>query len=120
VYDVIGRPMYEAIVWACNVDLYVAPFGGGLAKVVSIANKPGIVHTNQRNSNKQALAYSAYRDNSATSVSIPEHFIVDAPEDKFSQLHQSNRSYNCDYRVIYEEVFKIASSITPRPNDSVE
>lgn len=111
VYDVIGRPMYEAIVWACNVDLYMAPFGGGLAKVVSIANKPGIVHTNKYNSNKNALAYSLYRENAARSVCIPETFIVDAPEDRFSKHQEVNRSYDCDWRVVYEEVFKLASSI---------
>jgi hypothetical protein len=111
IYDIIGRPMYEAIVWAHNIDLYMATFGGGLAKVVSIANKPGVIHTNSFSSNTRALVYSSRRENPATSVVIPKQFIVDALEDNFSKNTTLNRSYDCDWIVIYEEVFKLSSLI---------
>ncbi len=112
VYDIIGFPMYEVLVWANAVDLYMAPFGGGLAKIVSIANKPGVVHTSRFALRQEStLIYSKSRENSAPIVLVPERYITDAPNDKFTAKSPINRSYDCDWRGIYEEVFKLASSL---------
>lgn len=111
VYDIIGCPVYEVVLWAHAIDLYMAPFGGGLAKVVSIANKPGVLHTNKYGVKVNNMLYSKTRENAALSVFVPEHYIVDAPNDSFTKIGEVNRSYDCDWRGIYEEVFKLASSL---------
>ena len=111
IYDVIGAPMYEAIIWAHNIDLYMAPLGGGLVKVVSIANKPGIVHGNKLFAKTRGLLYSKNRENSTQSICIPEELIVDAEDDMFTEVNPINRSYDCDWKIIYQEVLKLVSKL---------
>ncbi|MEM9274414.1 MAG: tetratricopeptide repeat protein, partial [Cyanobacteria bacterium P01_F01_bin.143] len=111
VYDTIGCPMYESIVWAHAIDLYMAPLGGGLAKVVSIANKPGVLHANKYLLKTRPLLYSKLREHSALSVLVNEQDVMDAPDDQFTKKTELDRSYDCDWRSIYEKVLKLASSL---------
>lgn len=112
IYDVIGCPMYEQLLWAHAIDLYMSPFGGGLSKVVSIANKPGVMHSSKSSIiSKEYLLYHRLRKNSAFVTPVSEHHIVDSPDDKFTKKLEINRSYDCDWRGIYEKVLKLASSL---------
>ena len=109
VYDIIGCPMYESIIWADAIDLHMAPLGGGLAKVVSVANKPGVLHGNKILCKTKPLHYSNMREDSALSVFISEEYIVDAPDDEFTENSELNRSYDCDWKALYEETLKMIS-----------
>ncbi|MDJ0535420.1 MAG: tetratricopeptide repeat protein [Xenococcaceae cyanobacterium MO_207.B15] len=118
VYDTVGSRMYESIVWAYAIDLYLAPHSGGTAKVSLIPNKPGVLHTNtviyKKPLSERWLSWE--RENGIVPVYVPEEHIVDVTEGinrrslsdpRGNQL----RDYDCDWRAIYAEVLKLAMSI---------
>jgi hypothetical protein len=47
IYNIVGGSIFDANLWAHAIDLYVSPFGTLQHKVGWLANKPGIIHTNQ-------------------------------------------------------------------------
>ena len=117
VYDTVGSRMYESIVWAYAIDLYLAHWSGGTSKVTWIAGKPGVIHTCKVVYRRPLLKrdHSWERENGIVPVYVPEEHIVDVTEgykrrnlrDKRRTLH----NYDCDWRVIYEEVLKLTMSI---------
>lgn len=109
VYNLIGCPMYEVIAWAYATDLYFISHGSALAKVLLIANKPGVVHANKRLGQHQHRR----RENSIKPVYLhSEYQIDDTPTEIEKGGRPKDWSYDFDWRVAYEELFKIASSIT--------
>ena len=117
IYNTIGSMMYESIVWAHAIDLYLAHWGGPLAKILLNANKPGVIHTNKfiYKTPLEKRAGSWERENVIVPVYVPENHIVDilqgvqkkGPSDKRPTIN----NYNCDWQVIHEEVLKLALSI---------
>ena len=114
VYDIVGCMIYEAIVWAYAIDLYLAHKGTLQHKVGWTANKPGIVHSNKKATTAPIQWNPALwaRENSLAPILIPEHYITDVTEivNKNRNAKDLN-NYDCSWEVIYEEVFKLASSI---------
>jgi hypothetical protein len=47
IFNIIGSSIFDANVWAHAIDVYVSPYGTLQHKVAWLANKPGIIHTNQ-------------------------------------------------------------------------
>jgi len=47
VFNIIGLSIHDANVWAHAIDVYVSPYGSLQHKVGWLANKPGLVHTNE-------------------------------------------------------------------------
>lgn len=88
--------MFESIVWACAVDFYIVPFGGGMAKVTYVANKPGVVHCNRKileRSYKDHWYTASQRENGMAPTYIPSHCIIDT---KFNELASVNYYYECN------------------------
>jgi tetratricopeptide (TPR) repeat protein len=127
-FNTVGCSNYESIIWSDAVDLYISPWGAALAKIVWIANKPGIVHTN-RSILRLPLAkrtYSFDRENGIVPIYIPASHITDVLEgvakrnlsDKRTQLQVDKRvqlsNYQCDWRIIYEEALKLALSLNKK------
>ncbi len=117
VYDTVGSLMYESIVWAYAIDLSLIHWGGNLVKPVLIAGKPSVIHTNKL-AYKKPLSNrwgSWQRENGIVPVYIPEEYIVDVTEEVEKKGKGDKRktlnNYDCDWRVIYEEVLKLAKSI---------
>jgi tetratricopeptide (TPR) repeat protein len=110
VYNSVGCRMYESIVWANNIDFYIVPFGGGMAKITYLANKPGIVHSNHTvlNSFKNNWYNASQRENGIEPTYIPAHFITEVEETDCAPL---NKSYHCDWQVIYDEAMKTISQL---------
>jgi hypothetical protein len=46
-FNIIGASVFDATVWANAIDFYVSPYGTVQHKVGWMANKPGVIHTNQ-------------------------------------------------------------------------
>jgi hypothetical protein len=46
-FNIVGSSILDANLWAHAIDVYVSPFGTVQHKVGWLANKPGIIHTNQ-------------------------------------------------------------------------
>jgi tetratricopeptide (TPR) repeat protein len=107
-YSTIGCPLYETVVWADAIDLYIAPFGTGMSFVVWIANKPGVAHGNK-------LYYYAIketcsplcRENAISPVFVSMDDIIEDP----NNLDPFTRNYDVDWRVIYNEVIKMIKEL---------
>ena len=116
VYDTVGCMLYESIVWAHAIDLYLAHHGTIQHKVGWTANKPGVVHTNRRTLktpvSKQSPSWA--RENVVVPIYIPKHHVRDVTENVEKPLFNKRPNldnYDCDWRVIYEELLKLALSI---------
>lgn len=107
IYDTIGCTMSESILWAHAVDFYIVPFGGGMAKVTYLANKPGIVYCNStilETSYKDHWYTASQRENGVAPTYIPSHHIVDI---KGSEKNSIVDNYECDWKGIYDEAIKM-------------
>ena len=111
VYNSIGSMMYESIVWSHAIDLYIAPFGSGLAKVTFIANKPGIVHTNRTGLKnallKDILLYQ--RENGITPTPLSSEHIIDTES---SDTKPVDYSYDCNWKNIYNKVIQLLHKLS--------
>ncbi|MDJ0636044.1 MAG: tetratricopeptide repeat protein [Xenococcaceae cyanobacterium MO_188.B29] len=118
VYDTVGCWLYESIVWAYAIDLYLTHHGTIQHKVGWTANKPGVVHTNREILKMPPSVRPGCweRENIVLPIYISEQHIVDV-EDKVYTHHgkwgkkTSLYNYECDWKGVYEEVLKIALSI---------
>ena len=118
VYDTTGCMLWESIVWAHAIDLYIAHHGTIQHKVGWTANKPGIVHTNRQllETKVSILNHptSWARENSILPIYIPNNYITDVTENIKKNLNEKRsdlNNYDCDWRVIYEETLNLALSI---------
>lgn len=108
IYSTIGSMMYEKVVWAYAIDLYVIPLGSGSTVVSWIANKPGVMHANSTINNAFREQVCNSRENYIPPVFIAVEDIVDIANPHISH---ANLSYDMDWKVIYNEVLKILQSI---------
>lgn len=102
-YDSIGCLMCESIVWAKAADFYIAPFGGGLAKLTYIANKPGIIHTNHYFWRNIAWYNDQQRENGIAPTYLNSDCIVEISTSNTPRL---NYSYDFDWTILYDEILK--------------
>ena len=110
VYNTIGCTMSESIAWACAIDSYIVPFGGGMAKVTYVANKPGVVYCNRtilETSYKDHWYTASQRENGIAPTYIPSGYVVDL---KTAKVGTINDSYECDWKGIYTEAVKIITA----------
>ena len=106
-YSLIGSPTYEKVVWAQAIDLYICPAGSTNLFVTWIANKVGVIHTNNTMSQEWLKEHTRACENIIEPVSVPINAIVDVPP----FWHWCN--YECDWRAIYDEVIKLLKNINP-------
>ncbi|MDJ0554121.1 MAG: tetratricopeptide repeat protein [Microcoleaceae cyanobacterium MO_207.B10] len=122
VQNLIGCKVYEKIIWAQEIDLYVLQHGSAMT-IPMIVNKPGVAHQNtglhdsefegdsrytQTDVMGQQFSYMmmqrdfAYRENVTKPIYIPKKYITDQNN---SGKHW--RNYDLDWKVIYAEVLRI-------------
>jgi hypothetical protein len=91
------------IVSNINVD-FISHAGSGLTYSSWIANKQGVVHLPAQMANAQGyhITTSLCRENLIPSVLIPSDQILD-----------NNGNYECDWKIIYDEVLTIINNLTP-------
>ncbi|MGB3510484.1 MAG: tetratricopeptide repeat protein [Microcoleaceae cyanobacterium] len=106
VYDIVGCPLHENIIWACAIDLYLAHEGTTQNKVGWIGNKPGVVHG--ASDILMRKFPEKFRENGIKPVFISKEHIVKI-EGIDSELGKG--SYDCEPKIIYEEILKLAMSI---------
>ena len=115
-YNSIGCLMCESIVWAKAADFYIAPFGGGLAKLTYIANKPGIVHTSHKSMRVGNHWYShKQRENGIAPTYLNSNYITESSTSN-TALTPLHYSYDFDWTILYDEVLKQIKTLklTPR------
>lgn len=109
VYNTIGSMMYESIVWANAIDLYVVPAGSGIVKVLWAANKPGVSYGVSSYVNTYGSSISGQRENGEPIFWVSPSYIA---ETEGSHPSKPFCSYECDWRGIYEEVLKIIPTLS--------
>ncbi|MEG4330949.1 tetratricopeptide repeat protein [Microcoleus sp. AT9_A2] len=106
-YSAVGSTTYETVVWHLAMDLHISPIGSGLTFPSWIANKPGVVHGHTMMYWTQGMyASSRHRENLIPQVFLPQEVIIDG----------EGRSYDCDWKVIYEEAIKIVKQVRNKNN----
>ncbi|MGB5593415.1 MAG: hypothetical protein WBM62_05185, partial [Crocosphaera sp.] len=119
VYDIIGSPLYENAIWAHTIDLYLAQHGSAQHKIGWIANKPGVIHTNQATfANPEfLLVATAARENSIEPIIIPKEYII--PIEKTQKPNTSDKrknlqNYDCNWEIMYHELLKLVHDINDK------
>lgn len=108
-YCIIGKKVYEKVVFTNEIDLYSGSIGSGVTNVQWIAHKPGVWHghTCYYDAVYQGKASSTgsplVRENIVPAIWVPRNYIVDLPEN----------NYDCDWSAIYEEIVKIVRELSP-------
>jgi hypothetical protein len=115
-YNYIGCSLSKSIVLANYADFYISPHGAGLTKIVLLANKPGITHTNITAMKKKLFCYE--REDIAVQIEIPGNFIkeVEGPiimrQKKVNNSYDEHfKNYECDWEAIYNEAESLISKL---------
>jgi tetratricopeptide (TPR) repeat protein len=123
IYDTIGCMLYQSLVWANAVDCYIAHHGTIQHKIGWFANKPGVVHSNKYVINGEKKYYdnpslglpaAGVRENCILPTYIDQKYVTDVVGDvkRGSEERRVDLdNYDFDWRVIYDEVVKLAAFI---------
>jgi len=111
IYSTIGCPIYETVVWANAIDLYIAPFGTGMTFVTWIATKPGVAHGNKTYYNAVDNSFSEICREKAIR---PSYVSLDHIIDDENNPDPFTRNYDCDWQVIYNELMQILQNLPKR------
>jgi tetratricopeptide (TPR) repeat protein len=107
-YSAIGSTNEQKVVWTNAIDLYIAPEGAGLFSVLWVANKMGVVHSNNHHIGQKGFWSNSREDKSVEPVFLSREDIQDVPE---LNVHHTLQNYSCDWGIIYQEVIKILNKI---------
>lgn len=102
VYNTLGCPLVESIVWAHYIDAYVATVGSGLVMTSWLSDKPGVAHGDRAHLNQQVF-WSDMKENSIPPVFVKSKHII-------SQYHRMYGNYQLNWRVIYNYLVEILHS----------
>ena len=102
VYNTLGCPLAESIVWAHYIDVYVATIGSGLVMTSWLSDKPGVAHGDRAHLGQQVF-WSDVKENSVPPVFLERKHII-------SQSQRIYSNYNLDWRVIYNYLLEILES----------
>ena len=108
-YNLIGRIIYENLVWVKNIDLYLSHWGNGLTKPVLIANKPGVAHCNQLPLKAPVTErwISWHRENCILPTYISSDRIQDVPDLSCDARRPIDNNYDVDWQIMYQELLKV-------------
>jgi len=99
-YSASGRTTWETVVWANNVDLFMAPIGAGDMYLVGLANKRGVMYSNRVTLRQISSNYEKIRENVILPIFVPIDCIYD-------DLDTMDSNFDLDWQVIYKELIKI-------------
>lgn len=118
IYDAVGCWLHQSIVLAYAIDLYLTHHGTIQHKVGWTSNKPGVVHTNKEilKLSPSVRPGSWEREKGIVPVYVPKQHIVGVDEKVYTHHGKWEKktgfyNYECDWRGVYQEVFKLALSI---------
>jgi tetratricopeptide (TPR) repeat protein len=107
-YSAIGSTNEQKVLWTNAIDLYIAPEGAGLFSVLWVANKMGVVHSNNHHIGQKGFWSNSRDKKSVEPVFLSREDIQDVPE---LNVHHTLQNYSCDWGIIYQEVIKILNKI---------
>lgn len=116
-FNTVGCTLAESVLWANHVDLYFCHHGTTQHKVGWLANKPGVVHSNQG-----VLSHPAYPEakgcwiNCRNAIYLPKSSVVDSevPENYQKAMRKDLKNYYLNWEDAYKELLGLLKLIEPR------
>ena len=105
-YSASGRTTWETVVWANNVDIFMAPIGAGGIYLVGLTRKRGVMYSNRATLKKHSPEYEKLRENVMLPIFVP----IDCIYDDFDTI---DSNFDLDWQVIYQELIKILKNLKP-------
>ena len=103
VYNTLGCPLHESIVWADRIDAYIGVVGSGLVITSWLSNKPGVAF-GDRGHLGQSCFWSKVKENAIAPIFLK-------PQEINPVEHKMYASYEIEWEVIYEKIFGILKQI---------
>jgi hypothetical protein len=110
IYNTVGCSLYESIIWANSIDLYLAHHGTIQHKVGWLANKPGVVHSNTKVLKSSHHYIENAREKGIKPIYIHPRFVQDI-QLNISGPHNNLDSYEVDWQVLEQYLLKVILEI---------
>lgn len=104
-YSIIGSMNYEKVVWTQASDTFILPEGSGLLWEVWVANKVGVIYGRPAGYEALKGMIMPVRENAVDQVFVVSHY-------ENSSQSIGIRDYECDWKEIYREAFKIVKVLS--------
>lgn len=108
IFNTVGCSIFETNIWAHAIDIYLAHYGTIQHKVGWLANKPGIVHSNQK---VLKYTYGAAFVGNAREFGINPIYIshihvkdIKIEGKEANDLRGNLDNYDLDWKILYDEV----------------
>ena len=102
VYNTLGCPLHESIVWGNAIDAYIAIVGSGLVITSWLNNKPGVAYSNRRHL-KQKNFWSKVKEKAIEPDFLDFDDVTDVGTSGWC-------NYQLDWQVIYQKMSNILAS----------
>jgi hypothetical protein len=114
IFNTVGCSIFETNVWAHAIDIYLAHHGTIQHKVGWLANKQGIVHSNQKVLKNPYNYVGKAREFGIPPIYISHIHVKDTKIEgkEANDLRGDLDNYDLDWTVLYDEVLKLTKSIT--------
>lgn len=104
VYNTLGCPLHESIVWGDRIDAYIAVVGSGLTITSWLNDKPGVAYAN-RGHIKQRNFWSKVKEKSIEPSFLDFSDIVEVGTGGWG-------NYEINWQVIYDRIFPILKNLS--------
>jgi len=103
-YCVIGRHLYETLLWVQTVTLHLTSHGSG-SLIPTLANKPGLLYGHSAFCETWAIIqYLENRENTIPPIFLPKEYLIYADD--------TTLNFDIDWKGIHNEVVKIINNLT--------
>ena len=101
--DIVGTTIHESIVWSYAIDAYVCHHGSIQHKVGWIANKPGVIHTNEKSAGvgKNHSTFWA-RENAVCPMIVTGADSNRPTNQSVSDARKNLQNYECDWAEVLD------------------
>ncbi|MGD1808718.1 tetratricopeptide repeat protein [Dapis sp. BLCC M126] len=103
IYNTLGCPLDESIVWAHKIDAYICVLGSGLVITSWLSDKPGVAYANQGHL-KQQNFWSRVKENAIAPSFLRYQDIKELGKGAYG-------NYQINWQTIYQRIFKILKKI---------
>ena len=103
IYNTLGCPLHESIVWAHQIDTYICVVGSGLVITSWLSDRPGVAHANQLHLGQKNF-WSLVKENAVTPSFL-------RPKEIKQRQKTPYGNYQVNWRIIYKTIFNILKKI---------
>lgn len=103
VYNTLGCPLHESIVWANHIDAYIGVVGSGLVITSWLSKKPGVAY-GDRGHLFQSCFWSKVKEDAIAPLFLKPQEITQIDNGVYS-------NYEINWEIIYEKIWQILKQI---------